>query len=48
MPRVAALSLGVKDKVVDDDEERRKKDEDRFIEELQALFALTSNDDAHA
>ena len=40
--------MGVKDKAADDDEERRKKDEVRFIEELQALFALTSNDDAHA
>ena len=38
----------MKDKAADDDEERRKKGEDRFIEVLQALFALTSNDSAHA
>ena len=47
MPRPPPCT-NTKDKAADEEEERGKKDEDHFIEALQALFALTSINDAYA
>ena len=42
------MGVNTKDKAAGDDEELGQKDDDRFIEEMQALFAPTSIDDAYA